>query len=93
MSTPARLRQLAEWFDGYNEKTGNTNDEVQQDLREWARKWENMEVKLKAMQNVSYADFYISPRVKPACEVYPRFQGKRTQLSEEGHRLARACGV
>jgi len=36
LPNPAKLRLIAEWFDVYDSKQKNTNDEVQRELRDWS---------------------------------------------------------
>ena len=38
----SKLRLLAEWFDYYDSQQKNNNDEVQQELRDWAEAVEDM---------------------------------------------------
>lgn len=41
-TAPEGLRALADWFDAYDARRGETNDEIQRDLRRWADEWEQM---------------------------------------------------
>jgi len=40
--SPSKLRLIAEWFDYYDSQQKNTNDEVQQELRDWSESIEDM---------------------------------------------------